>query len=213
MSFINIYAQHKDDIVSSPPTPTPPNSPVSAPMPLNLNPTGLWSDAGSFTVNWSGLTGNWATDQPLYDGTTDFVITSAEDLAAFVRLINLNINYTFLDKVITITADIDLGAHYWDVASGNRNGPINNFSGRLEGQGFTIRNLIVDYDSYDVTYIFLNNEFGGFGLFAYLYGAKIRNLTFENPCIILGEFAPDIPIGVGCIAGMASNTLLENITL
>ena len=79
--------------------------------------------------------------------------------------------------------------------------PIPLFSGTLDGQGYTIKNLTINLSEESLE--------PNVGLFGQLSGASIRNLNVDRLTID----APIELVSVGSIAGRALNSTLENIAI
>ena len=80
-------------------------------------------------------------------------------------------------------------------------GPIPLFSGTLDGQGYTIKNLTINLSEESLE--------PNVGLFGQLSDASIRNLNVDRLTID----APIEMVSVGSIAGRALNSTLENIAI
>lgn len=78
--------------------------------------------------------------------------------------------------------------------------PITLFSGTLDGQGYTIKNVEITLSESSISNV---------GLFGRLSGANIRNLNVDRLTIN----APIEMVSVGSIAGRALNSTLENIAI
>ena len=139
---------------------------------------------GDATI-WSGDTDDtWADSEE-----TEYVITTAEELAGFANLVNAG--NTFKGKTVKLGANIDLMGAEWE--------PIGNsgvsFQGTFDGQGNTIYNL------------FVNKEGASFvGLFGNTTVGTIKNLNIHN-ATVKGR------LNVGVVAGNPYTTKYENITL
>ena len=180
---------------------------VEPQLPIQLmavSDNNLWSDTGNYNADWSGLTD--------YDTTTEFAITDAADLAAFIFAINKSSSNTFTGKTVTLLNDIDLSAHLWDmrggIARGGGNG--NFFSGTFDGNGYTISGMTIDYDN---AYIGNGSDFFGFGLFSHLFNATVKNLTISDSRFNIGTIGPSSPTGIGSLAGQICGTTVENVSV
>ncbi len=91
-----------------------------------------------------------------------------------------------------LTNDIDAGDYIFKPITDDSK----SFTGSIDGNGFTIRNLTIGEDS---NYGAL---FGNFG-----EGATIRNINFENATILLSETASY----AGLFAGQSIETKIENV--
>ena len=126
------------------------------------------------------------------DGTADnpYQIATADNLLWFNAQCKTNSK-----SCAVFTQDIDMERQNWT--------PISSFCGTFDGQGHTLKNLYVKDD-------FHTSEIG---LFGETKGAKIRNITFENPQI---NIEPGISQAqnVGFVVGYAtSGTLIEGVRI
>ncbi len=153
---------------------------------------------------WDGT-----VDTSWYNDTdTEFVITTAEQLAGLAELVDGG--NIFEDKTIKLGKDIDLyledengEATCFDPIGSYRNEQ--KFKGTFDGQDHTIKNLNQNTWA-------LNNGYSygdlGLGLFGYVQDANIKNLNIDGASIS-GESAI-----VGIIAACSyGNTTYENITV
>ncbi len=127
-------------------------------------------------------------------------IFNASDFVAFAQAMVEEYNSTGFatgadwadaSGVVHIKADLDMTGIEWT--------PIPMFSGKLEGNGFKITNLVVStYDEYS-------------GLFKSLKGATISNLTMGEGCRVSTTFLSGASYA-GAFAAIASdNTIFENL--
>jgi hypothetical protein len=158
-------------------------------------PTGNWIDPGNYDA--SGFDGG--------DGSQGdpFLISTAAQLARAADLTNNRSRNTLCYK---LTADIDLGAHYWTpIGWEPPAGPIlsgSGYWGIFDGDGHTISNLTID------------NHSGNAGLFGEIFHSSafptehaiVRNVHLVNVDIKTGDV-------VGGIAGKNSGGTVENCSV
>ena len=120
----------------------------------------------------------------------DLVITSTEDLLEFAVLVNSGMDFD--EETVKLGVSIDLtGIEWTPIGDGERSsGSIsgNVFRGTFDGQNNTISNLTIS------TY-----AFEGVGLFAFLDGGIIQNLTLSNVNISTTQES------TGAVVGAISN--------
>lgn len=147
---------------------------------------GAWADpVGSWA---SDCDATWGTD---YSSSGEFTISTPAELAQFASMVNGGQDFNY--KTVTLTADIDLSAHYWKpIGIG---GPSNNiiFKGTFDGAGHTISHMCINEDN---SY---NGLFGRIGS-----DVKIRNLKITNSNISANS------IITGAIVGYAESCRIEN---
>lgn len=158
-----------------------------------------------FTDTWDGT-----ADTSWYNDTdTEFILTTAEQLAGFAELVDGGNN--FAGKTVKLGTDIDLyhladGATdptCFDPIGSYRNDLI--FEGVLDGQGHTIANMNQNTWALNNGYYYGDL---GLGLFGAVENATIKNLVMDNASIS-GESAL-----CGTIAAVAGdNVTFENITV
>jgi len=151
---------------------------------------------------WDGT----ADDSWYNDTDTEFMIMTAEQLAGFAELVDGG--NTFAGKTVKLGKDIDL--HY--VPEGKTEpksfNPIGYgydvvFKGTFDGQDHTISNLYQDGGALGYSY-----STAGGGLFASVVDATIKNLTLENPVIVMEC------IDMGTLVGYSyGNCTYENIEI
>ena len=148
--------------------------------------TQLTSESDSFGPNYDGgavwigaLDYDWYVEDP---DATEFVIGSAEDLAAFAAIVNgtavydgattyaatsepITLSDDFGGKTIKLDSNIDLGNAEW-TPIGTEKTP---FKGTFDGQGYTVYNLKINAP-----------EMAEVGLFGRAVNADIKNVTVEN---------------------------------
>ena len=97
---------------------------------------------------------------------------------------------TYPEACFKLTADIDMGSH------SNTWSPIASFSGQLDGNGHTLKNLIIDTNNTNA------------GLFGSLEsGSKVRNLVITNPTVKVNSGNSF----VGVLAGTAMTDSIDNV--
>ena len=149
-----------------------------------------------------------------------YLIGTADQLAYLGECIS-NKNDTYGDKHYKLLADLDLGGEkqlfypigYHKLGDGaNKAGEVTwytyggSFKGIFDGNGHTISNIYQNTWSMDGDY---DNGYwdAAMGLFGYVYGGTIKNLTVDNFSSD-GEFTP-----TGVIAAYAAEATFENIAI
>ncbi|MGN0178335.1 MAG: dockerin type I domain-containing protein [Monoglobaceae bacterium] len=124
------------------------------------------------------------------EGTTEFTLTTAEQLAGLAKLVNNGNNFS--GKTIKLGNDIDLAGKNWTPIGTSSN----SFNGIFDGGSYTISNLKITADSgaCDV------------GLFGFTKGGSISNIKVNN-AEVKGY------LDVGAIAGTPYTSTWKNITL
>lgn len=173
----------------------------------------------AYVGQWGGLNGGASdADYDTWDGTSDtswyndadteFVITTAEQLAGFAELVDGG--ETFEDKTVKLGNDIDLyvtdengeAIPFEPIGSYRKDTP---FKGNFDGQGYTISNMSQNTWALDNGY---NYGDLGLGLFGLVEDANIKNLTMDGASIS-GESAI-----CGTVAACAyGDTTFENVTV
>ena len=141
-----------------------------------------WSDAENSNIapDGSGQQGD------------PYKISSPQQLAYVAKMVN-QVATGWNTAYFELTADIDLGAHLWDVPIGNNQTVSRQFRGKFNGNDKTIRNMkIADRD------VSLN------GLFGYTTDAEIENITME------GGYISNVGSSTGFLIGYAVNSRVEN---
>ena len=176
----------------------------------------------AFATQWGDMIGagtyELAPDADAWDGTadtswyndedTEFVITTAEQLAGLAELVDGG--NTFAGKTLKLGQDIDLALLNdagelvpFDPIGSYRNEKA--FNGTFDGQGHTISNLSQNTWGLDNGYYYGDL---GLGLFACVEDATIKNLTIDGASIS-GESAL-----CGAVAATAyGDCTFENITV
>ncbi len=137
-----------------------------------------------------GQSGSWADYQEPYSSSgTTITIANAGQLARLAAVVNEGADFS--DVTINLTADINLGEHYW-MPIGTALHP---FNGKFVGFSHTVSGLnINDAD--------LDNA----GLFGYASGATISGLT-----VSAGSIAADENVGI--LAGSLISSTLTNCSV
>lgn len=170
---------------------------------------GQWGDGGADDdedpdhVCWDGT-----ADTSWYNDTnSEFVITTAEQLAGLAELVD-NGN-TFAGKTIKLGNDICLGGeqdtpiHFNPIGHSSNN---KSFNGTFDGQEYEISNLYMqsNLDSGNGGWLY-EGEY--YGLFAYTDGATIKNVTVADAYISSGRNE------AAGVVGNAVDTTFENISI
>lgn len=136
-----------------------------------------------------------------YDPETHVVISSAEDLMAFNKAVNEDMEY-FDDMTVVFTADIDMTGYVWTPLDGN-----GLFGVTFEGNGHTISNL--QFAEHAPEQGTPASEIGS-GFVGVAPGdLTFQNLTIDTASVVAYERA------VGCFVGVQTNGYIwfENCTV
>ena len=147
-----------------------------------------------YDVNvWDGKTAT----QPAYDDNTKtYTVTNGAELAWLAAAVNGTLPESsraiaadnFAGKTFVLNEDIELGGHNWTPISMPANlTPSLTFRGTFDGQGHTISGLV-------------SNQKDAAGLFGYIYGATIKNVTVKGASINSNHYAG------GIVAWVLNNT-------
>ena len=147
---------------------------------------------------WDGT-----ADTSWYDAnSTEFHITTAEQLAGLAELTNIGIDTgasagnSFEGKTIYLDCDLDLGDYPWTPITNREADDGHFFKGTFDGQGHTIYNLNrqgTGKDSYD-------------SLFGYVQGGIIKNLSVVDANLCANDYS----MHLGIIAGLVENGKIIN---
>lgn len=158
-------------------------------------------------------------DHSWYDAdATELTIANADQLWSFSQIVGGMVDAiaqdSFYGKTVKLVNDVNMGGADYTVDGKLQFYPIGYtkdgyqgaFSGTFDGTGHTISNIYQNtwmlVGTYDGTYYN-----AAMGLFGYVYGGKVCNLTIDN-FNSEGEFAP-----TGCVAAYAANATFENIAI
>lgn len=153
-------------------------------------------------VEWDGT--DATADTSWYNDTdTEFVLTTAAELAGLAKLVNEGND--FAGKIVKLGDDIDLHVMGEDEPVSFR--PIGDktaFAGTFDGDGKTIYNLYQSGWAFGYEW----GKYGSLGLFGELEDATVKNLTISGAeCFVEGG-------DVGGITGSATGTcVFEDITI
>ncbi len=167
---------------------------------------------------WQGVVDtSWYDNVADKENTTNFTISNADQFVGLGKIVSGYGDigsYGFKGKTITLTNDINLsGVDYLENGKlqfypigYTKDGYKGAFQGTFDGAGHTIKNIFQN------TWMLLGNYDGSYynaamGLFGYVYGGTIKNLTVDN-FASEGEFAP-----TGVIAAYAHGGTFENISI
>ena len=156
-------------------------------------PQGTWYDEGNVDTDW-------------YNNTdTEFVLTTAEELAGFSKLVYDGNNFS--GKTVKLGADVDLGDHVWMPIGRmiNTSGTAENstFKGNFDGQNYTVKNLFID----TVDNVIDTNR--GAGFFGAITG-DIENLNIETVFIQTAHWAGAV---AGSIEGSIKNCHVSDVQI
>ena len=148
--------------------------------------TGTVSGSGTITGNPALITGSGTETDP-------YQISTADGLKWFRDKVNSAKTSDETKICAVLTEDIDLNGEAWTPIGigGDVYWGICSYSGTFDGKGHTIKNLTIDSSS--AQYV---------GLFGYVYGGTIRNLTVSGSVKGSGH--------TGGIAGLANGGTFEN---
>ena len=148
---------------------------------------------GEETINvWDGKT----VTAPAYDDQAKtYTVTNGAELAWLAAAVNGTLPASraiaadnFAGKTFKLTKDVNLGGHEWTPISMPANlTPSQTFQGTFDGQGYTISGLTV-------------NQKDAAGLFGYIYGATIKDVTVKDASINSNHYAG------GIVAWILNNT-------
>ena len=129
--------------------------------------------------------------EPSKDADGVYQISSGSELAWLAQQVNSEKN---ADCNAVLTKDIDLGNENW-TPIGKTGNP---FKDIFDGQGHTIKNIKIE-----------GSTSSNYGLFGYIDGGTIRNLTVDGTITITGSGSSIY--GIAAVAGKVSgNSILEN---
>ena len=154
---------------------------------LTLLPTTAWAEGTDTTADvWDGTSVNTDWYANAEDGTTEFTITTAAQLAGLASLVNSG--NTFSGKTITLGSEIDLKSQSWTPIGTSSN----SFSGTFDGSGNTISHLTVNTTSDHA------------GLFGCVNGGTVKNLNVEGTVTVESTY----PFAGGVVG--YTNATVEN---
>jgi len=164
----------------------------------------VYTSAISYSGSWADIANRNTAWYTTYSGLTEMPIANAADLAAFAYEVNTDTNHDKFDnKIVNLTADIDLSAHGWVPIGGqwnNGNGyppssGINYFEGTFNGEGHCISGMWIDTAA------------SGVGLFGYCCKGRIANLTVCGDVAVSNGYA-----AVGGIVGYTNGSIFNCIS-
>lgn len=166
---------------------------------LTLGVQGVWGQTGKWSdyqdaKGYGG--GNGSKESP-------YLISTAEQLALLASRVSAGTNYA--GKYFMLTADIDLGEHWWQPIGALANNTKSKlFQGTFDGQLHTISNMKIDWTSGTP------NTDEKWGLFSTLYQATVSNIVFENAQITAQK---DYQFTTHKNLGILAGELNENVTV
>jgi hypothetical protein len=162
---------------------------------INASATsGYWTESGNYDTSWYDN----------YLNETSYSLDTAAELAGVIVIVdglNGHSQFSFSDRTINLTANVNLDAHYWTpvgqptiASDATTSSPYvtggTGFAGTFDGTGKTISGVSVSSTS------------KGVGLFGYLmYGGTIENLTVSGS---VGSSGSD---AIGGVVGYNSGTI------
>ncbi len=148
-----------------------------------------------------------ASAHPVFSAFSENVIL----ISSVAELLNIGKDSSYpMSGSYRLTADLDLSSVTW-VPIGQESGTAKvPFTGTFDGDGHVIRNMHsgTEMEEYTVST-------NGWGMFAYLSGATVKNLIFENVCFNLITSQPSsIYLAMGTLAGYtAKATKVTNVAV
>ena len=139
-------------------------------------------------ASWAGLLAadDFVNDDP---ATDEIEIATAGELALFAKRVNASNTYwTYRNKSIVLTEDIDLSGAEWTPIGRDHN---NNFGGFIDGAGYTIKGLTLTASNYLYTQSFIGRAgdiIVGSGEEAVSYRFGMKDLTFEAPVLRTADY-------------------------
>ena len=139
-------------------------------------------------ASWAGLLAadDFVNDDP---ATDEIEIATAGELALFAKRVNASNTYwTYRNKSIVLTEDIDLSGAEWTPIGRDHN---NNFGGFIDGAGYTIKGLTLTASNYLYTQSFIGRAGDvtvGSGEEAVSYWFGMKDLTFEAPVLRTADY-------------------------
>lgn len=172
-------------------------------FPARVEAASLWTDAGNYDIAWYS------------SEAEEYSISTPRQLAGLAYLVNHN-GIDFLNKMISLTADIDLSNHLWiPIGNGIESNSDaegqklkSSFKGSLNGNGHTVSGLTIDCSVLEPD---MNSQCA-IGLFGYIemslvsYGkiAEIYDLKISGASITMHQSAEMYEyVYVGTLAGSA----------
>ena len=119
------------------------------------------------------------------DTDTAFALSTAEEFAGFVKLVNEG--NKFSQKTVELKSNIDFGGEEWT--------PIKKFAGTLNGNGHVVKNLEIDATA------------GNAGFFDVLEWATVEDLTLSNITATVGAYR------FGALSRSINQTNIDNVTV
>ena len=175
------------------------------------------------------------------DKSSPYSIANGDQLWAFSQIVggmNGRTQDSFSGKTVKLTSDINLGDaaanddttkifypigytndtnKYEKTNTSGVTSTLNSFEGTFDGQGHTIADFYQNtwdmFGDYNDGYAANSNHYkDGMGLFGYVYGGTVKNLTVENFSSD-GEFTPTGVIAAFAAANGSKEAKFENIAL
>ncbi len=157
--------------------------------------------AANETDTWDGT-----ADTSWYDAdSTEFHITTAEQLAGMAELIN-NDTTNFKEATVYLENDLDLSGHEWISIGDGANTAAGSFQGIFDGQNHVVYNL---YSHEGTKSGNADNNLYRNGLFGSIYNATVKNLGIENAEIIIPA-DDSSTYGKGILADWVTNSNIQN---
>ena len=171
---------------------------------INLLATQYTEENDSFGNDYDAEATFWdaQADTSWYNAEAEtFALTTPQQLAGLAKLVNDGTD-SFINKTVTLDADIDLSGHQFIPIGGFDKGHA--FEGTFDGGGHMISNMNVN--GWDQGYYY--GQQAGMGLFGVVYDATVRNVEIDS-----AEIAMEAVV-MGVVAGYAGgNCTFEGITV
>ena len=155
---------------------------------IQIFATQYTSEADSFGIDYDkGAAWTGSVDSDWYNkADTEFVLSSADELAGFATLVNSGTD-TFVGKTVKLGADVDLNNISWTPIGSSSNGWNSKFNGKFDGNGYTISNLYVTGSA-------------GLGLFGYVgNAAHIEGVNIDGAYVAGNDYVGAV-VGTGYLA-------------
>ena len=143
---------------------------------LSIDGIGITVVATQDTVEYDSYNNTYDTNATYLNTdaqANNYFISNADELVYFAKSVNVD-GETYAGKTVKLTADIDLAGKLWIPVGQTQ---VSSFQGTFDGQGYTIKNMTVNYTGTNSNY-----ACGLFGWIELHNGAPIviQNVKFDN---------------------------------
>ena len=143
---------------------------------LSIDGIGITVVATQDTVEYDSYNKTYDTNATYLNTdaqANNYFISNADELVYFAKSVNVD-GETYAGKTVKLTADIDLAGKLWIPVGQTQ---VSSFQGTFDGQGYTIKNMTVNYTGTNSNY-----ACGLFGWIELHNGAPIviQNVKFDN---------------------------------